>query len=840
MTTPRTPADQPPVEHGQARAFAALETTLFDLRNSVRVMRKSWVFSAVVVLSLGLGIGANTAIFTLIDTVMWRMLPVKDPQNLLLVGRTVNGNPQTGYTYDQFKALREQTEIAEIAGYSPQRLSVDVDGKLEPTSEGHLVSGNYFSLLGVNAFAGRTIAADDDRIPSGHPVAMLSHRYWVRRFGRDPGVVGGKISISGTPFTIIGIAPPEFFGLEVGSAPDLFVPMMMQPAVMLVSENLLDRPNIYSTWIQALARLRPGIHEARAAAALLPPYAREVPPPKFGGPMPKLTIALNSAATGLSSLRRQFSQPLSVLMALVAMVLLIACANIANLFLARATTRSGEFALRLAIGAGRWRLMRQLLVESVVLALLGGLCAILLARWGTSLLLAYMSAGRNAVILNLNPTLRIVGFTAAVAVATGILFGLAAALRAARLDLAPALKNLRGLARERGGGPRKILAVAQVALSLVLLVGAGWFVRSLHNLNRHDSGFARDRVLIARVEPKGSDQRNTRGTLERLDRIYNELIERVSAIPGVRSASLANVAPTKPESGCCAVQDPVSGERTAIPQVMVYPKYFETLGISLVAGRDFTSADFARNAAPVAVINETLARRRFPGQSPVGLNIGEARIIGIVRDSKYTSLKAPTESTYYMPFLTARTGRGQMILHVRTSIDSNSVRALVRAEVWKADSSVPQFEAHTLAEEVDAVLVQERLIATLSSCLGGLALVLAAIGLYGLLAFGVVQRTAEIGVRMALGALRADVVWMILKEALVLVSIGVAVGVAAALALSRIASSQIAGLLFGLTPGDPVVLSAATALLMAVAVLAAFLPALRAARVDPIVALRNE
>ncbi len=614
---------------------------------------------------------------------------------------------------------------------------------------------------------------------------------------------------------------------------------MMQPTVMPVSENLLDQPRIYWTWIQSIARLKPGIGANQAGAALLPAYVQNVPPPKFGGPAPHSAIVLNPAATGMSALRRQFSQPLFVLVALVAMVLLVACANIANLFLARAVGRSSEFALRLALGASRWRLMRQLLAESVVLSILGGVGAMLLARWGTQLLLVYMSSGRDAVVWNLNPNLRIFAFTAIVSVAAGMLFGLASAMRATRMDLAPAAKNLRGSSGERRtAGPRKVLAVTQVALSLVLVIGAGLFVRSLQNLNSHDSGFPRDHVLIARVEPKGSNQRGP--ILRQLDRIYSDLLDRITAIPGVRAASLGNVSPTQPDSGCCGSRDPATGQVSLIPQVMVYPNYFETLGISLVAGRSFNSTDFGRNSAPVAIINETYARTRFPGDNPIGKSRGPAQIIGVVKDSKYTSLKGPTGPTSYMPFLTANTGRGQMILHVRTSVDSDWIRARVREEVWKADPGVPQFDVHTLAEEVDAVLIQERLIATLSSFMGGLALLLASIGLYGLLSFAVVQRTGEMGIRLALGAMRSDVVWMILKEALILVSKGVLIGVPAAMGLARLASSRLSSLLFGLKATDSLIISAAAALLIVVAMAASYIPARRASRIEPMAALRNE
>jgi predicted permease len=811
-----------------------------DFRYAFRVLFANPGFTSVVVLSLSLGIGANTAIFSLIDAVMLRILPVSEPERLLLVARTENGRLQSGFTHQQFRAMADEAQVAGLAGYSAQRLNVSIDGNLEPTAVGHLVSGNYFSLLGVKPFAGRAILAADDQVPNGHPVAMVSYRYWTRRFGRDPAILGRTISLSATPFTIIGITPPEFFGIEVGAAPDIFVPMMMQPAVMPVSENLLQDPNIYSTWIEAVARLKPGVQTSQAAFALLPPFARNVPPPKFGGPLPKLTIALTPAATGISALRRQFSQPLFILMTLVGLVLLIACANIANLFLARGAARNREFAVRLALGSGRWRLVRQLLAEGVVLSIVGGLGAILLAQWGTSLLLVYISSGRNPVALDLDPNVRVFAFTAAVSVATGILFGLASAMRAARLDLTPALKNFRSIGRMRSAGPGRILMVTQVSLSLVLLIGAGLFARSLQNLNNQDSGFPRDRVLIARIEPKDSDQRNRPGVLERLDGIYTSLAERIGAIPGIHSASLANVSPTRPNSGCCGVRDPATGEVSLIPQVMVYPDYFETLGIPLVAGRGFSPGDYRRDAAPVALINETLAQKRFPGENAIGLNLGQARIIGIVKDSKYTSLKAPTEPTYYMPFMTARTGRGQMILHVRTSVDSDLVRARVQEEVWKIDRTVPQFDIHTLAEEVDAVLVHERLIATLSGFLAGLALLLASVGLYGLLAFAVVQRTGEMGIRMALGAARSDVMRMILGEAWILVLTGIAIGIPAALGLSRFASSRIADLLYGLTPGDPVTIAAATVLLLVTATIAATIPARRASCVDPMVALRNE
>ncbi len=385
-----------------------LENTTQDIRFAARTLSKAPGFTAVAVLSMTLGIGANTAIFSLIDAVMWRMLPVKDPEHLLLLVHGQGAAFQSGFTYSQYKAMREQNRVlTDLAAYSPVRLNVSVDGNMQPTTEGLLVSGSYFTLLGVSPSAGRAILPEDDRVPNGHYVAMISYGYWKRRFGLSSSVVGRTLSLSGAPFTIIGVAPPEFFGVEVGTAPDIFVPVMMQPTVDPASENLLQNPILHSTWLRALGRLKPGVHAAQADAELDVLFRQEMPKGgKFSG-LQNEHLRLQSAATGLSELRRQFSQPLFILMALVGMVLLIACANTANLLLARAAARQPEFAMRLAIGAGRWRLIRQLLVESVMLAVSGGLCGILLARWATRLLVVYISSGRTPIILDLNPDLQI-------------------------------------------------------------------------------------------------------------------------------------------------------------------------------------------------------------------------------------------------------------------------------------------------------------------------------------------------------------------------------------------------------------------------------------------------
>jgi putative ABC transport system permease protein len=690
---------------------------------------------------------------------------------------------------------------------------------------------------------GRAIGAEDDIAPNGHPVAMISYGYWKRRFGLDPSVVGRDLAISGTRFTIIGVTPPEFFGVEVGSAPDIFLPVMMQPTAMPDFENLLDQPIIYRTWLQVVARLEAGVTAQQAAASLQPLFLEHVPKAGPKGPgLEDEKLAFTPASTGISSLRGQFSQPLFILMAIVGIVLLIACANTANLLLARAASRTTELAMRLALGAGRGRLIRQLLVESVVLASLGGLCGVLIAYGATRFLVSYMSAGRSPIVLEVGPDLRVLAFTAAVSFLTGLLFGLAPALRATRVDLAPALK---ATGRSLRGGLRsgKILCVAQVALSLVLLIGAGLFVRSLQKLNAQDSGVARGSVLIVRVEPKGSDQRNIPGTSERLDRIYKDLIARVDAIPGVRSSSLAQFTPTTLRGNYIPFGLPSGSEEKALVP-MVYPNYFTTMGISTIAGRDFNSGDLAATAPLVAVVNETFARKAFGNDTAVGKQLRQRgtlrEIIGVVRDSRYTNLRGDTLPVVYQPFLQTNTGRGQMALYIRLATATGTVLPHVRDAVRNVDRDLPLFDIRTLAQEMDIVLIQERLIATLSTVFSTLALLLACVGLYGLLAFSVVQRMPEMGVRMALGARRSDVVWTVMREALMLVAAGVVIGVPAALAVGRIASNQISGLLFGLQATDPLTIVHATLLLASVAAIAGYVPARRASRVDPMVALRSE
>ncbi len=833
-----------------------------DITYSFRVLAKSPGFTAAVALSLALGIGANTAIFTLMDAAMWRMLPVSDPEHLLVVGRQFDQTVANNFNYADFRLLRENSSVVDIAGYTTAPVNVAIDGPPEPTVQGQLVTGNYFSLLGVQPSVGRAIGPEDDRVSNGHPIVMLSHGYWQRRFAHDPSVVGRTIRVSGTPFTIVGVTPAEFFGVEIGTAPDLFLPIMMQPTVMPAFENLLENPIVNRTWVKTVARLKPGVSPEQGATTLegilksQEDARAQGPGPKGPNTLPRIVL---TDATAVSDLRREFSRPLFVLLAMVALVLLIACANTANLLLARAAARRPEFAMRLALGAGRARLLRQLFVESLTLAVLGGILGVLLARVATQLLVVYLSAGRTPLALDLNPNLRILAFTGGVSLLTGVLFGLAPAWRATRIDLSPALKNVRG-SLTRTLRPGRTLAIVQLALSMLLLVGAGLFVRSLQKLNGNDDTALREHVIVLRVEPRGSDQRNIPGTSERLDRTYQELIRRAQQIPRVTHASMANTMPTQPTSSAGAPVRTPAGEQVRVPLLMVYPKYFETIGIPLRGGRDFGPGDLVERAPAVCIVNESFVRQFLPGENAVGKPCYTGRrarlsslpstpqnypnepfmIVGVVQDSRYSNPRGETRPLIYMPFLQTSTGRGQMVLHVRVTGSTGEVLQRMRQEVAAVDATMPMFDVHTLEEEMNAALVQQRLIAMLSSSFGALSLVLSCVGLYGLLAFSLVQRKSEMGVRLALGARPADLVRLVVTEALVLVGIGLAIGLPSAFAAGRFAASRISGLLFGLEATDPLTIGTAAVVLVIVALLAAYLPARRASRVDPVMVLRSE
>jgi len=688
---------------------------------------------------------------------------------------------------------------------------------------------------------------------------MLSHDYWSSRFSREPSTIGRVITISGTPFTVVGVIPPGFSGVEVGTAPSLFVPILMQPTAVPVLGN---PPRLITGQFRVLARLRPGVTAAQATAALESgvhgwlalEMAGRANLSRFGDSVRaqlrgvNLWPELSQAATGFSSIRDEFSRPLMILMVGVGILLLIACANTSNLLLASAAARQPEFRTRCALGASRWRLMQQVLVESVVLAGLGGVVSVGLAHWATRLLVVFISRGQTPIALDVAPDARVFAFTAACAVFTGVLFGVAPALRATGLPLTSTLR-----APTSPGGsllgfvPERFLVVSQVALSLVLLIGATLFVRGLVSLDGRGGGLEQREVIVARVEPPGSYSRmRPPQTLVRIDREYQSLLDRIEGIPGVRSASLAEYSPANPGGLYRRVTTP-SGAEVQVHQPMVYPRYFSTMGIPFVEGRDFAPRDLMAGSPPVAIVNETFARRFFGQTSAVGQSCRvmatdsplPCQVIGVVRDSSYADIVGDVLATMYQPFLHTATNRGMMVLHVRASDDPRSVIPALRHELQQAHPTAPQFAIQSIADELAAVLVRQRLLATLGTVFSLLALLLAGVGLYGLFVFIVVRRTHEIGLRMALGAGRRDIARMVVGEALTLVMAGVLLGGAGGVLLSRLAALRVAGLL-PVDATDPLALAPAVAILLTVAGIATYLPARRASLIQPMNAVRAD
>jgi putative ABC transport system permease protein len=840
--------------------WTRLEQTGQDVRYAVRTLAKAPGFTLTAVLSLAIGIGANTALFTLINTVMWKMLPVGEPQHLLTLGQQVPTGVTYGFTYQQYEIFRDHGGALDLAAYSPQRLDVSIDGHVEPTIDAHLVTGEYFPLLRLRPALGRLFDESDDRVPTGHPVAVLSHAYWQRRFGADPAVLGRTITLGRQPFTIVGVTPAEFFGAEVGMSPNLYLPVMMQPALLPMNGSLLENPQVTTHWLRLLGRLKPGVPLAQAGPRLNAlagtPETEWRLRDKFTRQFIDVRLVVSSAAAGLSDLRREFSQPLFTLLAVAGLVLLIACANVGQLLLARSATRRSEFALRLALGAGRARVMRQVLVEGLVLTGIGAAAGVALAYWAAAALVTYASAGQRAVILDLSPDVRVLAFTAGVSIAAGLLFASAPAIRASRADRSPL--GGRDLGRTRHGsgerGPGRALVIAQVALSVVLLVGAGLFVRTLQNLYRAERGIDLDRVVVVRLEPRGSGQR-TPEIAERLDRLYRDLLGRTEAMPGVQSVSLARSSPLGPSTLGFAIIPPRGGDSMRLESTIVYPRYFATMGIPIVKGRDFNDDDLRPGSARAVLVNEPFVREILHGREPIGVAHGvmvpgpgrgtmrhnlPLNIIGVVKDSRFPGLRDRTPPTVYQTFLQANTGFGQMVLHVRASRSSAEIVPPVLAAVQSIERDVPMATVRTLADEVGAELVRERLVATLSGVFGLVALALICIGLYGLMAFTVSRRAAEIGIRMALGASRSSVRWLVARQALAIVLAGVAIGVPAAWVTGRLAARQLSSMLYEVTATDPITIAAAIGVLVIVAMGAGSLPARRAARIDPAMALRSE
>ena len=840
--------------------WSSFERLWQDLRYALRQLGRNPGFASVAVLSLGLGIGANTAIFGLIDHVMLRYLPVRDPSELLVI----RGN----FPYQRYVQIRNRNEIfSAVLGTHPlANVSVTIPGSPSGQASGELVTGNYFATLGVGAALGRTILPEDDRAPESSPIAVISYGYWKRVFGGSPDVLGKKIQVrsssgnagtggldiydgasrstEGAVLTIVGVAPPEFFGDSVGIPTDLWIPMMMQPAVM-PGRPWLNKPNV-GLVIGLMGRLKPGISEAQARASFTVLW-RQIVTDEAGSQITeqrkreiaKSTRPIESGEKGFAQIRRQFSQPLLVLMTVVGLVLLIACLNVANLLLARATARRREIGVRLSLGAGRVRLIRQLLTESLVLATLGGVLGTLIAFFGTKVLLALVSSGEDQVMVPFQTDFRTLGFTAAMSLITGLLFGLAPALRATRITLAETLKDAsRGSAGGRRAGAAKLLVAAQVAVSMVLLIGAGLFLRTLYNLKTQDVGYNPDHLVIMRVDPISAGYHG-----DDIGRVCKNLLDRIAALPGIRAATFSeNGLFSRTESGAHLDVEgftPGSEDDRLARFDQVGPGYFTNVGIPLLLGRDISERDIP-GATRVAVINDTMAKFYFHGTNPIGKHLGHdemsMEIVGVVRDAQDHDFRWEPLRRFYVSYFQPIDGITTANFEIRTVGNSGAVLALLRREAQAVDRNLTILSLTDVRALMDESVVQERLIAKLSSFFGLLAITLAAIGLYGVMSYAVARRTNEIGIRMALGARASNVVGMILSEVLGLIVAGAIVGIGVAWAATRLIKS----LLFGLTPTDPITFAVAAVVLALVGVLAGYIPGRRASKIDPIVALRYE
>jgi predicted permease len=822
-----------------------LERLAQDLRYGLRMLGRTPGFTAVAVLSLALGIGANTAIFGLLDVILFRMLPVESPEELRYVG--VRWTPEVekpalGLTYASFRMMRDANttfrELAASGTFQYRDKSATGDGAWH---DGQMVTGNYFSVLGVGAALGRVLGPADDVVegtgrPDGIP-AVLNYAYWRRTLGSDPGVLGRQINLNGAWATVVGVAAPEFFGTVVGSSPDVFVPALAQPSVSPPENLLHDKPNTSTTWIVAFGRLKPGVAEAQAQAELsvvAQQYRRSRMAPADRDKPIASRVVFEPASRGLSRLRERFSEPLQIVMALVGMVLLIACANLANLMLARTAARRKEIAVRLAIGAPRSRIVRQLLTESVLLALIGGAIGLAFALWGGRLLVRMLPPGPVPFTVDLAPDPRLLAFTFGLATLTGLLFGVAPALRETRAGMNAGLK------RERRFDLSRALVVAQIALAAPLVVGAGLFLGTLRNLVTLDAGFERQNMIQIRINPDGA-----RVPRDQWPALYNQVLERVEAVPGVRAVSLANrglMEEGQTASGPLSVPGYTfrAGEKRSLPETYISTDYFTASGIPLRLGRFFTPRE-EEGKLNVAVVNETMAKRYYPGRNPVGLyyEMGTAparrvEIVGVVADAKYNDLRQETPPMAYYPWRQVGTPRLYGVM-VRTHGDAAAIAPALRQAIVSIHPDL-FFLSRTLTSQIDETLVRERMLARLSAFLGVLALLVACVGLYGVLSYGVTRRTAEIGIRVALGARPSGVAALVLRQTAVLVGIGIAAGVGLSLALTRVTET----FLFGVKPNDPVVLAGGALALAAVSIAAAYLPARRASRVDPLIALHHE
>jgi putative ABC transport system permease protein len=819
-----------------------------DLRDAFRALNATPVVTLVAILSLALGIGANTAIFSILDSLMMRTLPVKEPQRLVILGEGTQG--RASWTNPIWEQVRERQRLFDGAFvWSSTRFNLAQGGPTELV-DGIWASGGLFDVLGVPTILGRPFNEADDRRGGGPdgPVAVISYSFWQRRFGGAADAIGRSLTVERVPFTIVGVAPPDFFGVDVGRTFDVAIPLGTEPLIR-GKESSLDRRSNW--WLNVMIRLKPGqsLEAGNAAIRGVQPQVREATMPQDWRPQDKDTylkegFSLIPAATGGSGLRQRYRLPLTTIMVVVGLVLLIACANIANLLLARATARRHELSVRVALGASRMRIARQLLSESLLLSGVGALLGLLFAQWGSRLLVRQLSTSTNTVYLDLSLDWRVLGFTAGVAIATAVLFGMAPTLRGTRVQPNDALKAQgRGVVGDGRLGLGNALVVLQVALSLVLIVAAGLFVRTFSSLASLNPGFDRGPILVASINAQ-------RAQLEPADRpeLFRRTLEAAAGVPGIASAALSAVTPVSGSTWNNRIELP---EGPALPEKdrvtyinLVSAGWFRTYGTPLIAGRDFAHAD-TTGSLPVAIVNETFARKFTYGMSPVGTRVRQPgfgarptidrQIVGYVKDAVYRSLREPVPPTMYIPYAQQAEPPSSMYLSVRAA---GGPPALLTRPLAAALTEVNRDIAITfrpLADQVNAALTQERIVAMLSGFFGGLALLLAALGLYGVTSYAVSRRRTEIGIRMALGAAPGGVIRLVLRRVAILVGLGVIVGSGVSLWAARF----VATLLYGLEPRDPLTVVAAAAVLGTIGALAGWLPARRASRIDPARVLRD-
>ena len=830
-----------------------------DLRYAMRTLAKNRAFAAVAILTLALGIGANTAIFSLTDQILMRRLPVRDPDRHVVlrmpgpmaghVWSDIDDGAQS-FSYPFYKGVRDQSPLLSgIAARFAIPVSVSGQDRTE-RARGELVSGNYFDVLGVVPAVGRLLTPDDDRQPGANPVVVLSHGYWTRRFGANPAILNQGLLVNGRTLTVVGVARAPFTGIQLGEAADLFVPITMK-AQMTPNWDGLDDVNDY--WLQAMGRLAPGVSREQAEAGLQPIVRSllEQQVDNYKGlsadkraRLLDRKLLLAPGAQGRLVLQDEARGGLYLLSALVGLVLLIACANVANLLIARGVARRREIAVRLALGARRIHLMRQLLAESLLLAVAGGVVGLLVAAWSIDSILLLFPQDDGPGILSSGLDLRLLAFNFGVALLTGVGFGLLPALRSTRPDLVTAIKEQ---SAGTGTGPghvrlRKGLVVAQIAVTAVLLISAGLFTQSLRRLKQVDLGVRVDNLMAFSIEPELNGYTPER-TAALLDRLRRDL----AALPGVTSASVAEIAilTDNSDSSNSTIEGYTEGENERIHLLKnwVGPGYFSTLGIPLLAGREIAESD-AAGSPKVAVINETMARMFFNGRDPIGMHFAfgsgnavklDIEIVGIVKNSKHSTVRQEDRPFVCMPYA-QRPTLGQATFYLRSTLPLATLAPAARDVVRRIDAELPVFGVKTLARQLDESLYGERLLMALSICFGVLAALLASIGLYGMMAYTVARRTSEIGLRMALGATARHVRALVLREAMILAAVGLLIGLPAAFVAGRLARS----LLFGVEPGNPQLAALAGLLLIGVMLLAAYLPARRATRIDPMIALRSE